>query len=170
VTTKTDFTPEAWQAILAAPGAIGTLVMNASFGLGDMIKEAERAQQADRCACAAARRPAAARGAGRRLQAAAGSRKGAGEPNRRRPRPPRRRKQDPAAQKAQLLAGVQAAVAAVDATATPEEAAQLKQWLYGVGDAVAKAAKEGDFFGIGGKQVSDAEAAVLVEIKTALGL
>jgi hypothetical protein len=24
VTTKTDFTPEAWQAILAAPGAIGS--------------------------------------------------------------------------------------------------------------------------------------------------
>ena len=35
MTTKTDFTPEAWQVILAAPGAIGTLVMNASFGLGN---------------------------------------------------------------------------------------------------------------------------------------
>jgi hypothetical protein len=72
-------------------------------------------------------------------------------------------------QKAQILAGLQTAIAAVDATATPEEAAQLKQWLYGVGEAVAKAAKEGDFMGIGGKKVSDAEAAVLGEIKAALG-
>jgi hypothetical protein len=38
-----------------------------------------------------------------------------------------------------------------------------------VGEAVAKAAKEGDFMGIGGKKVSDAEAAVLGEIKAALG-
>ncbi len=73
-------------------------------------------------------------------------------------------------QKAQLMAGLQAAIAAVDATATAQEAAQFKQWLYGVGDAVAKAAKEGDLFGIGGQQVSAAEAAVLVEIKTVLGL
>jgi DNA mismatch repair protein MutH len=86
------------------------------------------------------------------------------------PATPAPEKQDPAVQKAQQMAGLQAAIAAVDATATPQEAAQLKQWLYGVGDAVAKAAKEGDFFGIGGKQVSADEAAVLVEIKTALGL
>jgi hypothetical protein len=68
------------------------------------------------------------------------------------------------------VADLQTAVAAVDATATPEEAAQLKQWLYGVGDAVANAAKEGDLLGFGGKRVSDAEAAVLVEIKDILGL
>ena len=86
------------------------------------------------------------------------------------PATPAPEKQDPAVQKAQQMAGLQAAVAAVDATATPQEAAQFKQWLYGVGDAVAKAAKEGDFFGIGGKQVSAAEAAVLGEIKAVLGL
>jgi hypothetical protein len=60
-------------------------------------------------------------------------------------------------------------VAAVAATATPQEAAQFKQWLYGVGDAVAKAAKEATFRHRR-KTVSAAEAAVLGEIKAVLGL
>ena len=169
MTTKTDFTPEAWQAILAAPGAIGTLVMNASFGLGDMIKEAGAlSKQIDALVQQPGDLPLLVALAADYKQQQEAEKAQAAKPAT--PATPAPEKQDPAAQKAQLLAGVQAAVAAVDATATPEEAAQLKQWLYGVGDAVAKAAKEGDFFGIGGKQVSDAEAAVLVEIKTALGL
>ena len=40
----------------------------------------------------------------------------------------------------------------------------------GVAEAVANAAKEGDFMGIGGQRVSAAETAVLGEIKAALGL
>ena len=46
MTTKTDFTPEAWQAILAAPVAITQLVMTASFGLGDVHKGSSHAQSA----------------------------------------------------------------------------------------------------------------------------
>ena len=169
MTTKTDFTPEAWQAILAAPGTIGTLVMNASFGLGDMIKEAGAlSKQIDALVQQPGDLPLLVALAADYKQKQEAEKAQATKPAT--PATPAPEKQDPAAQKAQLLAGVQAAVTAVDATATPQEAAQLKQWLYGVGDAVAKAAKEGDFFGIGGKQVSDAEAAVLVEIKTALGL
>ena len=169
MTTKADFTPEAWQAILAAPGAIGTLVMNASFGLGDMIKEAGAlSKQIDALVQQPGDLPLLVALAADYKQKQEAEKAQAAKPAT--PATPAPEKQDPAVQKAQLLAGVQAAVAALDATATPEEAAQLKQWLYGVGDAVAKAAKEGDFFGIGGKQVSDAEAAVLAEIKTALGL
>lgn len=169
MTTKADFTPEAWQAILAAPGAIGTLVMNASFGLGDMIKEAGAlSKQIDALVQQPGDLPLlVALAADYKQKQEAEKAQGAKPAT---PATPAPEKQDPAVQKAQQMAGLQAAVAALDATATPEEAAQLKQWLYGVGDAVAKAAKEGDFFGIGGKQVSDAEAAVLVEIKTALGL
>ncbi len=169
MTTKADFTPEAWQAILAAPGAIGTLVMNASFGPGDMIKEASAlSKQIDALVQQPGDLPLLVALAADYKQKQEAEKAQAAKPAT--PATPAPEKQDPAVQKAQLLAGVQAAVAALDATATPEEAAQLKQWLYGVGDAVAKAAKEGDFFGIGGKQVSDAEAAVLAEIKTALGL
>jgi hypothetical protein len=169
MTTKADFTPEAWQAILAAPGAIGTLVMNASFGLGDMIKEAGAlSQQIDALVQQPGDLPLLVALAADYKQKQEAEKAQAAKPAT--PATPAPEKQDPAVQKAQQMAGLQAAVAAVDATATPQEAAQLKQWLYGVGDAVAKAAKEGDFFGIGGKQVSDAEAAVLVEIKTVLGL
>jgi len=169
MTTKADFTPEAWQAILAAPGAIGTLVMNASFGLGDMIKEASAlSKQIDALMQQPGDLPLLVALAADYKQKQEAEKAQAAKPVT--PATPAPAKQDPAAQKAQQMASLQAAVAAVDATATPEEAAQLKQWLYGMGDAVAKAAKEGDFFGIGGKQVSDAEAAVLVEIKTVLGL
>jgi hypothetical protein len=166
MTTKTDYTPEAWQAILAAPAAISQLVITASFGVGDVIKEAKAlGQQMNALVQQPGDLPllvALAADLKQQMEA-----EKAHKPYHR--DTPALEKQDPAAQKAQILAGLQAAVAAVDATATPEEAAQLKQWLYGVGDAVAKAAKEGDFLGIGGKQVSAAEAAVLVEIKTVLG-
>jgi hypothetical protein len=176
MTTKADFTPEAWQAILAAPGAIGTLVMNASFGLGDMIKEASALskqidalvqQPGDLPLLVALAADYKQKQEAEKAQAAKSAAAGAKPAT---PATPAPEKQDPTVQKAQQMAGLQAAVAAVDATATLQEAAQLKQWLYGVGDAVAKAAKEGDFLGIGGKQVSAAEAAVLGEIKTALGL
>ena len=167
--TKTDFTPEAWQAILAAPTAIGQLVIMASFGVGDVIKEGKALNQQMN---ALVQQPgdlpllvAVAADIKEKLDL---------EAERLRTHKPyyveTPEQQAPAVQKAQLLAGLQAAIAAVDATATPQEAAQLKQWLYDVGDAVARAAKEGDFFGIGGQQVSAAEAAVLVEIKTVLGL
>ena len=150
--------------------------MNASFGLGDMIKEASAlSQQIDAlmqqpgdlpllvALAADYKQKQEAEKAQAAKSAAAGAKPAT-------PATPAPEKQDPAVQKAQQMAGLQAAIAAVAATATPQEAAQFKQWLYGVGDAVAKAAKEGDFFGIGGKQVSAAEATVLVEIKAVLGL
>ena len=168
MTTKTDFTPEAWQAILAAPAAIGTLVITASFGLGDMIKEAGAlSKQIDTLVQQPGDLPLLVALAADFKQKQEAEKAQAAKPA---PATPAPEKQDPAVQKAQLMAGLQAAIAAVDATATAQEAAQFKQWLYGVGDAVAKAAKEGDFFGIGGQQVSAAEATVLVEIKTVLGL
>ena len=169
MTTKTDFTPEAWQAILAAPTAIGQLVITASFGVGDVIKEAKAlSQQMNALVQQPGDLPllvAVAADIKQKLDE---------EAERVKSHKPYRvessEKQDPAAQKAQLMASLQAAITAVDAIATPQEAAQLKQWLYGVGDAVAHAAKEGDFLGMGGQQVNAKEAAVLVEIKTVLGL
>jgi hypothetical protein len=168
MTTKTDFTPEAWQAILAAPAAIGTLVITASFGMGDVIKEGGAlSKQIDALVQQPGDLPLLVALAADFKQKQEAEKAKAATPA---PATPAPEKQDPAVQKAQLMAGLQAAIAAVDATATPQEAAQFKQWLYNVGDAVAKAAKEGDFFGIGGQQVSAAEAAALVEIKTMLGL
>jgi len=60
--------------------------------------------------------------------------------------------------------------ALLDAKADPTEAAEFKQWIMGVGEAVAGAAKEGGFFGIGGVEVSDGEVEALASIRSALGL
>ena len=54
--------------------------------------------------------------------------------------------------------------------ATPEEVEQFKRFVMEVGEAAAKAHKEGGFIGIGGKPVSPEEQAALDEIQALLGL
>jgi hypothetical protein len=53
--------------------------------------------------------------------------------------------------------------------ATPEEVEQFKRFVMEVGEAAAKAHKEGGFIGIGGKPVSPEEQAALDEIQALLG-
>lgn len=60
--------------------------------------------------------------------------------------------------------------ALLDSKADAGEAAEFKQWVLGIGEAVASAAKEGGFFGIGGEEVSEGEVEALASIRTALGL
>jgi hypothetical protein len=55
------------------------------------------------------------------------------------------------------------------AKASAEESAHFKQWLRAIADKVAGAAKEGDFLGIGGVRVSEAEADAMRQIGEALG-
>ena len=64
--------------------------------------------------------------------------------------------------------GLRATAALVDAHASAEDAGAYKAMLLGVADRVARAAKEGGFLGIGGRQVSDSEAEALETIKAAL--
>ena len=112
--TKTDFTPEAWQAIIAAPTAIGQLVITASFGVGDVIKEAKAlSQQMNALVQQPGDLPllvALAADFKQKLDAEAERVKSHKPYYTETPE-----KQDPAVQKAQLLAGLQAAIAAVDA-------------------------------------------------------
>lgn len=164
MTTKQDFTPEVWKSIVVAPAEISQLVLVASFGLGDIRKEAlALIHKVEDLVKAPGDLPL--------LKDLAAELKHNQEAEKDKPHTaPPAEQQDADAEKARILAGLRSMTAAVDAKATPQEAAQLKQWLYSVGEAVAKASKEGDFMGIGGKQVSDAETAVLAEIKTALGL
>jgi hypothetical protein len=63
-----------------------------------------------------------------------------------------------------------AAVASVEANATPEEAEAYKRFVVSVAEAAAKAHKEGGFIGIGGKEISPEEQAALDEIRATLGL
>jgi hypothetical protein len=61
------------------------------------------------------------------------------------------------------------AVEIVERTATPEEVEEYRRFILDVADTVAHAHREGGFLGIGGKEVSDEEQAVLDEIRATLG-
>jgi hypothetical protein len=52
--------------------------------------------------------------------------------------------------------------------ATPEEVEDYKRFVLGVADTVAHAHREGGFLGIGGKEVSEREQAVLDELSATL--
>jgi hypothetical protein len=69
----------------------------------------------------------------------------------------------------QLPERIDDAVRLVEQKATPEEAEQYRQFILRVADVVAHAAKEGGVLGIGGKEVSEQEQAVLDELAAKLG-
>jgi len=54
--------------------------------------------------------------------------------------------------------------------ATPEEAAEIKNWLYELAVKTAEAAKEGGFLGFGGTRVSEKEKKALQELADLLGV
>jgi hypothetical protein len=53
--------------------------------------------------------------------------------------------------------------------ATPEEVEDYRRFVFAVADTVAHVHKEGGFLGIGGKEVSDSEQAVLDQLAQTLG-
>jgi hypothetical protein len=61
------------------------------------------------------------------------------------------------------------AVAVVESKA-PDQADAFRTWLYSISERVASAGKEGTFLGFGGERVSDDERAALERIRGALGL
>ena len=65
---------------------------------------------------------------------------------------------------------LRAAAALVEERATPEEAEAYKRFILDLSQRAAQRHKEGGFLGIGGKRVSDAEAAALAEIAAALDI
>jgi phosphohistidine swiveling domain-containing protein len=71
---------------------------------------------------------------------------------------------------AQMLDDVKKCVALVDDKCTADDARTYEEWSLKVADAVAAAAKEGGFLGIGGTRISDNEKALLAKIQTALGI
>ena len=64
----------------------------------------------------------------------------------------------------QLPERIREGVRTVEGKATPEEAEQYRSFILRVADVVAHAAKEGGVLGIGGKEVSEQEQAVLDEL------
>ncbi len=62
------------------------------------------------------------------------------------------------------------AVWILDQKATPEESAEIRQWLYELAQKTAEAATEGGFLGFGGTRVSDKEKEALNELENLLRL
>lgn len=75
---------------------------------------------------------------------------------------------EPADYVKRALAGLRDVSVLVDRKA-PGDAAAFKAWLYGIGEKVAEASREGGFLGFGGVKVSDAEKATLDDIARSLG-
>ena len=69
----------------------------------------------------------------------------------------------------QLPERIREAIRIVGEKATPEEAEEYRQFILRVADAVAHAHKEGGVLGIGGKEVSEQEQAVLDQLASTLG-
>lgn len=64
----------------------------------------------------------------------------------------------------------QQVAAILAARSDPDEAEGFKRWIMLVGQRVAEAAREGTFFGMGGRQISDDEVTMLNELAAALGI
>ncbi len=71
--------------------------------------------------------------------------------------------------KAKAIADATAVNNLLTAKAEAGEAGEYREWVMSVATAVANAAKEGGFLGIGGEQVGDGEEQTIAEIKAALG-
>jgi hypothetical protein len=163
MTTKADYTPEEWQAIMQAPMQAAIVVMLASpSGPIGVIQETVAVS---RMLAATMQTP----GSNALLNAMAAELKD--EEGRKIAAPPRPEAgADLAVYKANALEGVKRAAAIVSAKAPADEAAGFRAWLVQAASAVAQAAREGGFLGIGGTQVTPEERAAVAEVATALGV
>ncbi|KAI94036.1 hypothetical protein T281_13180 [Rhodomicrobium udaipurense JA643] len=162
--TKNDFTPEEWKTLLDGAMMSGLAVTAAEpSGIIGMLKESFAASQS---LIEGRRGPnelirsivedfETSQG---RTDARAALKERLGE------------NVDAAKLKAKSIETLQEVASILEAKA-PQDAPAVKEWLYHISQKVADAASEGgNFLGIGGVQVSDAEKATLAEISGALKL
>ena len=155
--TKHDFSAEEWQGVVALPVEVSVYISLASPAMGDMFKESMALAN---MVAAVANDPNATG-----LLAEIGAEYKDKETLKK--AQPYLDKSSVEAANAKLLESVRAKVATLDATAGAE-ARPVKEWLYRVAVATAEAAKEGDFMGIGGVRVNEAEKAALAELAAIL--
>ena len=144
MTTKSQFNAEEWERVAQAPALASLMVMLAdrggaireSIALGKAYAEARRDAGSELIEQLVASPPRLDPGSVRPLAQAP----------------------------EQLPQRIREAVGTVQGKATPEEAAQYRSFILRVADVVAHAAKEGGVLGIGGKEVSEQEQAVLDEL------
>ncbi len=160
MTGKADFTAEEWHQLLEAPMVTGMVITLASPAMGDTIKESMAVAKT----VSSASLNASGDGLYTELVTEYQDKETLKQSQ------PKFAKGDIETVKTQAMDEVKAASALLDQRATPEEAAQVKQLYYDVAVATAQAAKEGDFMGIGGVRVNDAEKAALAELATILNI
>lgn len=162
MTTKADYTPEEWQAIMQSPMAAAMVVMLASpsgpiglvqetFAATKMLAENLKTPSGNALINAVAAE----------IQDAEGRK--AAQP------PKLEGGADLVAYKTQAVGTLQQ-VSQLLATKAPDEAAGFKSWLVETARNVASAAKEGGFLGIGGTQVTPEEEAAVREVSATLGV
>jgi len=151
MTRKDQFNAEEWERLAEGPPLAAILVITASRGgamreslsVGDVYKDARKETQAPEL-----------------VQELLGT-------------PPR---VDPGQAssaeelRTQTTQRIREAAALVDERATQEEADAYKRFILQVAQRAAERHKEGGFLGVGGKRVSNAEAAALAEIAAALDI
>jgi hypothetical protein len=145
MTTKADFNAEEWEHIAQAPALAGVMVIFADRG--GTIRET--------IALGKAYSEARREGGTELIQEVVAS------PSRVDPRS--------VGGPDQLPGRIREAVTILEQKTTPEEAAEYRQFILRVADVVAHAHKEGGVLGIGGKEVSEQEQAVLDELANLLG-
>ncbi len=158
MTTSADFTPEEWKTVVQAPLAASLYITLASPSLFGSFSEVMSATNS------------LVKGAqnlgGNSLQNAILGE--FTEMDKAKAAQPKIESRDPAGAKTEVLTLIKSAVALIDAKGTPEEALEVRRWLYGIADATSQASKEGGFLGIGAVRVSEAEKAALAELAEAL--
>ena len=164
MSVKDNFTPEEWDKVLSGPATAAAAILAASpSGLTGIIAEGITTVKAMKELAEASSAPL--------LQAIATS---LGPEDEKRQREERQRdgqrfKSFEEAKNA-MLERLRSAFWLVQTKATPEDLTAYQQYVVGVAERVAQAAKEGGFLGIGGEQVSQAEKDTLKEIRATVGL
>jgi len=154
---QTDYTPDEWKAIAAAPMVAGMLVtMSDLSGPVGFVKEAY--------AVAQAAAEATGNTSNELIRSVAEWLKAQGV----KPALPEVPK-DQAGARGAFVETVRQAAAAV-AQKSPAEAEEYKRWLLSFAKRAAEASKEGGFLGIGGTLVSEQETAAINELAAALGV
>lgn len=144
MTTKSEFNADEWDKVAQAPALAALMVMVAdrggaireSIALGKAYAEARRDEGSEFTKELVSSPP--------QLNPAE-----MGKPDQLREQLPQR---------------IEEAVRTVEAKATPDEAEEYRAFILRVADVVAHAAKEGGVLGIGGKEVSEEEQAVLDQL------
>lgn len=158
MTSKSDFTPEEWKTVVAAPLVASLYITMAAPSLFGSFSEVMTATNA---LVKGAQTP----GENALQNAILAEFK---EMDTARAAQPSVESRDQANVLSELSGELGAAVTLINAKAAPAEALQVRQWIYDLAVKTANASKEGGFLGIGAVRVSEAETKALAELAKVL--